>query len=450
MTEGLRLPQTIDSLICPRWTLTMEPGSSVQQDLCVAVASGKIVDLVPSELALQRYAPRQVESRPDHLLMPGLVNAHTHAAMTLLRGYADDMSLDRWLHERIWPAELRLVTPQFVADGTQLAVAEMLRGGITCFSDMYFFPDVAAETALACGMRVVVGLIALDFASPWAATPADYIRKGIEVHDRYKGHPRISTAFAPHAPYSVSDGTLARIRRLADELELSIEMHVHETATEVREAIEQSGQRPLERLARLGLLSSSFIAIHATHLEERDIAELATSGASVIHCPRSNMKLASGACPVAQLLDAGVNVALGTDGAASNNRLDLWSEIEAAALLGKLVANAAEALPAMKVLEMATLGAAKALGLGERIGSLAAGKSADMICVDLGGLSMQPIYDPVSQLVYAASRDQVTDVWVDGIALVAGGRLTSMDVTDIAARASAWHDKILAHERQTS
>jgi 5-methylthioadenosine/S-adenosylhomocysteine deaminase len=437
------LAQRIDLLICPRWTLTMAPGASLHDDLCVAVNHGRIIELAPTERALAQYDPATVLHRPEHVLMPGLVNAHTHAAMTLLRGYADDIPLERWLKERIWPAELRLATPQFVADGTRLAVAEMLRGGITCFSDMYFFPNIAAEAALSCGIRATVGMIVLEFASPWARTAAEYISKGLAVRDQYKGHPLIGTAFAPHAPYSVSDETLRRVRKLADELEVPIEMHVHETATEVAEALEQTGQRPLARLAAHGLLNASFIAIHATQLTCEEIGQLAESGASVIHCPRSNMKLASGACPVAELHRAGVNVALGTDGAASNNRLDLWADLQTAALLGKLIANDAAAIPALAALEMATLGGARALGLADQIGSLEPGKQADMICVALDDLSLQPVFDPISHLVYAASREQVTDAWVAGEHLLRERNLVRIDAADLAARAASWRDRVI-------
>lgn len=421
----------------------MAPGDGLHDELCIAVEHGRIIDVVPAARALAQYEPAMLLDRPRHVLMPGLVNAHTHAAMALLRGYADDIPLERWLNERIWPAEMRLATPQFVADGTQLAIAEMLRGGITCFSDMYFFPDVVAETALSSGIRATVGMIVLEFPSPWARTADEYIRKGLAVRDRYKGHPLINTAFAPHAPYTVSDDTLHRIRKLADELEVPVEMHVHETATEVREAVEQTGQRPLARLAQHKLLNAAFVAIHATQLTAGEIAQLAEVGASVVHCPRSNMKLASGACPVAKLVESGVNVAIGTDGAASNNRLDLWADLQAAALLGKLTAGDAAAVPARTALEMATLGGARALGLADQIGSLVPGKWADMICVELDELYLQPMFDPLSHLVYAASREQVTDTWVAGKHLLSERTLSGIDTVDLTTRIAGWRDKVL-------
>jgi 5-methylthioadenosine/S-adenosylhomocysteine deaminase len=430
--------QPIDALICPRWTLRVEPEVIAEEGLALAIDSGRIVGVLPVDEAERRYAPRTRHDRPQHVLMPGLVNAHTHAAMTLFRGFADDLPFETWLRERIWPAEVRFVGPELVADGTRLAIAEMLAGGITCFSDMYFFPDVVGTTAAEAGMRAVVGMLALDFPTAWAKDADDYLRKGLEVHDRFKSEPLVTTAFAPHSPYAVGDTTLAHIRRLADELDLPVHMHVHETAAEVDEAVAKTGRRPLARLAELGLVTPSLIGVHATALTAEDIDLLATAGAHVVHCPRSNLKLASGLCPIAKLLDAGVNVALGTDGAASNNRLDLWAELQTAALLGKQVAGNAAAVPAPAALRMATIGGARALGLAGEIGSLAAGKAADVICVDLGGLEHQPLLDPVSQLVYAASRHDVTDVWVAGEQLVADRALLRLDAAEIGAAAERW------------
>ncbi len=436
--------QRIDALICPRWTLPVEPEVVVREDLCVAVDGGRIVALLSRSEASRRFDPVRTHERPDHLLMPGLVNAHTHAAMTLMRGFGDDLPLERWLNERIWPTEMRLVSPEFVADGVRLAIAEMLRGGITCFADMYFYPERAAEVAIECGIRMVVGMIAIEFPTPWSADASECIRKGLEVHDGYRTHPLIHTMFAPHAPYTVSDFTLTRIRQLADELEVPVQIHLHETASEVEDAVAQQGRRPLARLAGLGLLNSGLMAVHATHLIDAEVTALAEAGASVIHCPRSNLKLVSGACPVAALVGAGVNVALGTDGAAANNRLDIWGEMSTAALFGKFVAGDAAALPAPTVLELATLNGARALGLDEELGSLVPGKSADVICVELGDPGTRPVLDPLSQLVYAAGRENVTDVWVAGEHLLEDGKMRRMDVGAILDRADEWAERIAA------
>jgi 5-methylthioadenosine/S-adenosylhomocysteine deaminase len=436
--------QTIDALICPRWTVRVEPTVAAEEGLAIAVDAGRIVDILPVRDADARYSARVRHERPTHVLMPGLVNAHTHAPMVLFRGLADDLPLETWLHERIWPAEQRFVSAELVADGTRLAIAEMLLGGITCFADMYYHPDVTGIAAAEAGIRVVLGLIAVDFATSWAKDADEYLRKGIEVHDRFKAEPLITTAFAPHAPYSVGDDTLRHVRRLADELDLPVHMHVHETAAEVAAAVAATGRRPLARLAELGLVTPALIGVHATELTADEIGLLATSSANVVHCPRSNLKLASGLCPVARLLDAGVNVALGTDGAASNNRLDLWSEMQTAALLAKHAAGNAAALPAATALRMATLNGARALGLADEIGSLAAGKAADLICVDLSGVEHRPLLDPVSQLVYAASRHDVTDVWVAGEQLVAERAAVRLDVAEICAAADRWGQKLRA------
>jgi 5-methylthioadenosine/S-adenosylhomocysteine deaminase len=439
--------QRIDALIRPRWTIRVEPRVAAEEDLALAIDGGRIVALLPAVEAERRFAPAARHDRPTHVLMPGLVNAHVHAAMSLFRGLADDLPLERWLKDHIWPVEGRWMGPEIVADGSRLAIAEMLAGGITCFSDMYYYPDVTGDIAAASGMRAVLGMIALEHPTAWARDAEEYIRKGLEVHDRFKGEALITTTFAPHAPYSVADTTLARVRQLADELDVPIHTHLHETAAEVARAVAQTGRRPLARLQALGLVTPALIGVHATQLEAAEIDALATAGASIVHCPRSNLKLASGACPVDALLRAGVNVALGTDGAASNNRLDLWAELQTAALLGKHTAGDATAVPAAQALAMATINGARALNRGDEIGSLVAGKAADVICVDLGALEHRPVLDPVSQLVYSASRHDVSDVWVAGEHLVADGALQRLDAASIGAAAERWGGRLLEGTR---
>jgi 5-methylthioadenosine/S-adenosylhomocysteine deaminase len=434
--------QTIDALICPRWTIRVEPTVAAEEGLAVAVDGGRIVEVVSRASADRRYAPRVRHERPNHVLLPGLVNAHTHAAMALLRGYADDLPFERWLHERIWPAERRWVGPEFVADGTRLAIAEMLAGGTTCFADMYFYPEVVGSVAAELGMRAVLGMIVLDQPTPWAADADEYLRKGLDAHDRFKAEPLITTTFAPHAPYSTSDKTLAHVRRLADELELPIHMHLHETAAEIDAAIDATGQRPLARLAALGLVTPALIGVHATQLLDTEIDLIASTGVSIVHCPRSNLKLASGLCPVPQLLAAGVTVALGTDGAASNNRLDVWAEMQTAALLAKHTARSAQALPAAQAIAMATVHGARALGLAGEIGSIVAGKAADVVCVDLSSLEHRPLLDPVAALVYAASRHDVTDVWIAGEHLIAERSALRFEIAEIAATADRWGQRM--------
>jgi 5-methylthioadenosine/S-adenosylhomocysteine deaminase len=440
------MSESIDTLIEARWIIPVEPEGMILEDHALAIHDGRIVGLLPRAEAARRFSAGDRINLEVHALIPGLINAHTHAGMSLLRGFADDLPLMTWLQEHVWPAEGRFVGPDFVRDGTELAIAEMLRGGTTCFNDMYFFPDVAARTASRLGMRAALGMIVIEFPSAWAGEPQEYLTRGLKVRDDFKTDPLVSFVFAPHAPYTVSDRSLERIRRYADELDLPVHMHVHETAGEIADAVKETGERPLARLERLGLLNPSLLAVHMTQLEEDEITRVANHGASVLHCPESNLKLASGFCPVAALDRAGVNIALGTDGAASNNDLDMIGEMRTAALLAKAVAGDASALPAARVLRMATLNGARALGLGEATGSLETGKWADITAVRLDAWATRPVYNPVSQIVYSAGRDQVTDVWVAGRRQLQNGRLTGIDENDLRERVAAWQDRITAGE----
>lgn len=436
------LPVNIDTLITARWIVPVQPDHVVMEDHAVAINDGRIVDLLPAAEAAGRYQAGETHELGRHVLIPGLANVHTHAAMTLFRGMADDLPLMTWLQEHIWPAEQQWVSPDFVEDGTRLAIAEMLRGGTTCFNDMYFFPDHAAEVATEIGMRINVGLIVIDFPTPWAQTAEEYIHKGLGVRDRFKHNPLVSCSFAPHAPYTVSDAPMQKLATYADELNLQIHMHVHETAFEVDQAIEQHGQRPLAKLESMNLLSERLIAVHMTQLEEAELDLVARYGVHVAHCPESNLKLANGFCPVQALLQRGVNVALGTDGAASNNDLDMLGEARTAAQLGKAVAGDPSAVPAWQALRMATLNGARALGLDNEIGSLEIGKAADIVAVDLMQPATQPVYDPVSQLIYAASRQQISDVWVNGRHLLEDSELTTIDEERLITLADDWRVKI--------
>ena len=410
-----------NSLLSARWVVPVEPAGTVLEGHCVALRDGKIEALLPRAEAEARFSSYEKVALDEHVLIPGLVNAHTHAAMSLMRGLADDLPLMRWLEEHIWRAEMKHVSPRFVRDGTLLACAEMLRGGITCFNDMYFFPGAALEAALAAGMRVSVGMIVFDFPSAYGSDPDDYLAKGLALRDQWREHPLVSFCLAPHAPYTVSDATFRKVAKLAAEVDVPVHIHLHETAGELERSVAEHGVRPLARLERLGLLGPGLIAVHAVHLDDGEIALLAKHGASVAHCPSSNLKLASGFAPVAKLAAAGVNLSLGTDSAASNNRLDMFEEMRLGALLAKAVAQDARALPAHAALRAATLGGAAALGLETRIGSIAPGKSADLAAVRLSGPELTPCYDPVSHLVYVAGRHNVSDVWVAGRHLLQGG-----------------------------
>jgi len=432
----------VDTLIHARWIIPVEPASVTYEHHTLVINSGRIIDLLPTELAKQKYQGTTTENLDNHALLPGLINSHTHAAMTLMRGIADDLPLMDWLQNHIWPLEQKWMTEAFVKDGTDLAIAEMILGGTTCFNDMYFFPEITAAQAIHHGIRASVGLIVIDFPTVWAEHSDAYIEKGLALHDQLRHHPLISTPFAPHAPYTVSDEPLQKIKTFTDELELPIHMHVHETLHEVELAQEKTGQSPLQRLHDLGLIDPSFIAVHMTQLTDDEIALFAESGAHIVHCPESNLKLASGFSPIAKCIAAGINVALGTDGAASNNDLDMFGEMRTAALLGKAIAGDASAIPAMTALRMATINGAKALGLDHETGSLSIGKAADVIAVDLSHLETQPLYCPVSQLVYAASRQQVTDVWVAGKRLLQQRHLTTVNIDELKIKIAEWRGRL--------
>ncbi len=436
------MPAEIDLLLLPEWIIPIEPAGVTLRDHALAVNSGSIVALLPGEEAHRRFRPRQTLALPGQVLLPGLVNLHTHAAMTLLRGFADDLPLMRWLSEHIWPAESRHVGPEFVHDGTLLACAEMLRGGITTFNDMYFFPEAAAAAVRQSGMRAVLGIIAIEFPTRYAADADDYLAKGLAVRDALSQDPLLSFCLAPHAPYTVADKTFEKIATLAAQLEVPIHMHVHETRQEIDDSLKQHGMRPLERLRRLGLLGPQLIAVHGVHLDPAEIELLAHEGCHLAHCPTSNLKLASGIPPLAAIESRGLNFGLGTDGAASNNRLDLFQEMRHAALLAKGASENAEVLNAHAVLAAATLGGARALGLDTRIGSLRPGKAADLCAVRLDDWLLQPCFDPASHLVYAAGRDQVSHAWVAGKLVMSGGVALQIEVSELLDMTGLWHTRL--------
>jgi 5-methylthioadenosine/S-adenosylhomocysteine deaminase len=431
-------------ILKPDWIITVNADFEVLEDYAVVIEDNRIHSLasVDEIRDLPCYPQAQVSELPGRALLPGFVNSHTHASMSLLRGIADDLPLMDWLGQHIWPAEAKWVDAEFCVDGFQLAAAEMIRSGTTCMNDMYFFADEIARSAERIGMRLVAGLIVLDFPSVWAQNADEYLHKALAVHDEVRGYSLVDTAFAPHAPYTVADEPLRQIAMYSNELDVPVHMHLHETAQEVAEAEQKTGMRPLQRIDQLNLLNSSLIAVHMTELNEFEIERIAEAGVNVAHCPESNLKLASGLCPVARLLEQGVNVCLGTDGAASNNDLDMLGEMRSAALLAKGVSADAAACSARQSLEMATINGARALGVADRIGSIEAGKCADLIAIDLQHLNTQPMYDPVSQIVYAASSRQVSDVWIDGVEQLRDYEFCRLDSRQIIARAAAWAQKI--------
>ena len=437
-------PQPIDLLIEARWVVPVEPHAVVLENHAVAVQDDRIVAVLPIADARAAYAPRERVELGAHALIPGLVNSHTHNPMTLLRGLADDLPLMVWLQQHIWPAEAKVIGPEFVRDGVELAVAEMLRGGTTCANENYFFPDVIGATYRKLGFRAVVGLPVIEFPTAWAKSQDEYFERAGEVHDSFIGDPLVSTAFAPHAPYTVSDESFERIRMLSDQLDIPVHLHTHETAHEVEDEKAKSGLRPFQRLQKLGLVNDRLIAVHMTQVTEGEIAACASAGVSVVHCPESNLKLASGFCPAERFRQAGVNLAIGTDGCASNNDLDMFGEMRTAAQLGKAVAGDAAAFDAAFALRAATLNGARAMGLEAKVGSIEVGKQADLAAVRLSDLETQPLFHVASQLVYACSRQQVTDVWIAGRRKLAARELPDMDTVAMLERTRAWRERIAA------
>jgi len=440
--------KSVDTILHARWILPVNDSNTVLQEHCIIIDDGRITHILPSQQARQDFSAAIEKTYSDHMLMPGLINAHTHGPMSLFRGMADDLALDEWLNQHIWPAEAQWVSEEFVRTGSQLAIAEMLRSGTTCFNDMYFFPDVTARIARDIGIRACIGLICIDFPSAWASNANEYIDKGLELRDNYRSDSLIHTPFAPHAPFTVSDEPLSRMRVLADEMDLPMHIHVHETAGEIEQSLKQYGKRPLERLNDLGLVSPNLMAVHFTQTTDDEIALLAESGSHVVHCPESNLKLASGFCPVKKLMDAGVNVALGTDGAASNNDLNMLGEMQTASLLAKGVSLDATALTAIQTVKMATINGAKALGIDNITGSLEPGKFADIIAVDFSSLEMQPVYNPVTNLVYSGNREQISDVWVAGRHILKDRELTTLNEKDLIRKTQEWNVKIAEHENK--
>src|SRR5690606_6197159 len=439
-------PEPCDILIEAGWVVPVEPHGVVLEDHAVAIRGAEIVALLPVAAARARFQAAEVVSRPDAVLMPGLVNAHTHNPMTLLRGVADDLPLKVWLQKHIWPIEAAVIAPGFVADGVALAIAEMLRGGTTCCNENYFFPDMQAATYQRHGFRARVGLPVIDFPTAWARSDDEYFDRAGEVHDQWRDDPLVATAFAPHAPYTVSDANFERIRMLSDQLDIPVHLHLHETAQEVEQSQDKHGQRAIARMDRLGLVNDRLIAVHMTQLTDAEIALCAQRGVSVVHCPESNLKLASGFCRAADIARAGVNLAIGTDGGASDNDVDMFGETRTAALLAKAVAQDAAALDAATALRAATLGGAKALGFAHLVGSIEPGKQADLVLVDMARIETQPLHHVLSQLVYATGRQQVTDAWIAGRARLRDRTLVDMDEAALLANAREWRARIAAIE----
>lgn len=435
-------PENIRLLIKARWIIPVVPEHRLLEHCALAIHNGIIVAVVPQDEAEKRFIPEQTINLANHVVIPGLINTHGHAAMSLLRGYADDKSLHDWLNNHVWPAEDQWVSEEFVRDGTELAIAEMIKSGTTCFADMYFYPEEAASVAQQAHMRAQITFPIFDFPTAWGLGPDDYFAKGLALHDDFRSSNLVNIGFGPHTPYTVADEVLQKVAVLAQEMDAPIQIHLHETVREIEESLEKYGKRPIQRLMDLGMLSPLTQCVHMTQIDQSDIALLKESGAHVIHCPKSNLKLASGFCPVQQLMDAGVNVALGTDGAASNNDLSLLSELNIAALLAKAVAGDAAALNAHSALRMATLNGAKALGLEDKTGSLEVGKAADITAIDLSELEAQPLHNPISQLIYTQCSHRVSHVWVGGRALLLSRHLQTLNERELMGKARWWRQQM--------
>lgn len=439
--------KTVDLIISPRWIIPVVPKNTVLEEYSVVIHAGKIIDICARAQLAERYQATETLELNDQVLMPGLINLHTHAAMSLMRGMADDLALMPWLEQHIWPAEQQFVSPQFTYDGSLLACAEMLSGGITTFNDMYFFPESTIQAATNIGMRAHIGLVVLEFASNYALDASRYLEKGTAIRDTYKAEPLVSFSFAPHAPYTVTDDTLLRINVLAEQLDIGLHTHMQETMHEVNESQTLYGLTPLKRFANLGMLSSRVVLAHCVHLSEADKQLMVEYGCHIAHCPTSNLKLASGISPVADCASLGINVGIGTDGAASNNRLDMFAEMRMAALLAKGKSGDATAVSAHRALEMATINGAKALGLDHLVGSIEVGKVADLTTVKLTDLNMQPCYDVASHLVYVAGREQVTHTWVSGELKYhkpdgSSGVFSAIEPHDVQQVAQSWQRKL--------
>ncbi len=435
----------IQTLLSAQFVLPVIPHDTVLENYSIAIDNGRIVGLQPTKEAINLYSPKNHFEYDHHILMPGLINAHTHSPMSLLRGIASDMSLMQWLQEHIWPIEQKWVNEKFIHDGSELAIAEMLRGGTTCFNDMYFFPEVTARVASTIGIRAVIGMIVLEFPTIYASSPEDYLSKGLALFDTYKSDPLINNVFAPHAPYTVADDTFKKISSYSNELDVPVHIHLHETISEIETSLKEHGVRPLSRLNQLGLVNSNLLAAHMTQIIPEEFELIAASGVTVLHCPESNLKLASGFCPTKEFLQRGIKVLIGTDSCASNDDLNMFSEMKTAALLAKGVSQDATAFSAQEVIRAATIDAAKALGIGDETGSLETDKSADIIAIQCDSVEGQPFYDVHSHLVYSTDRSRVEDVFIAGRQLLRNRALTSISEDEIIAKTKQWANTIQNH-----
>lgn len=434
--------QSVDHIVHAQWIITCEEKNQILNQHALVIHEGIIQAILPSKDVKNHYQATVTHDYSSHAIIPGLINSHTHLGMSYLRGIADDLALMNWLNHYIWPAEKKFVSASFVYDGTSLGIAELIRSGTTCFNEMYFFMNDTARATEKAGIRGLIGMTVINFPTNWAKNFDEEIHKGIEFLETFKNHPLIGMTVAPHAIYTVPEEPLLRIKEIAEDYHLKINMHVNETADEIKQSLAKTGLTPLKRLERVGLISERLIAIHMTQVDEEDFEILKNGKPNIVHCPLSNMKLASGTCPVSKLQALGLNVALGTDSSASNNDLNMISEMRFAAMLAKHMDQDPESLSAEKILKMATINGAKALGIDHITGSLKQGKSADFAAINLDELESLPLYHPLSQIIYAVSRYQVEHVWVAGKQLMKNRELLTLDEKELKAKANEWGKKI--------
>lgn len=429
-------------IISASWIFTSNSEGQLLSDYSIVIENDKIIDLVPQDKVFDEYEANDIYQLTDHILIPGLINTHTHAAMSLFKGFADDLPLQDWLNDYIWPAEKEFINSSFVKDGSILALSEMIKSGVTTFNDMYFFPSATAEAVKELGVRSNIGLVVLDFPTNYATDPEDYLLKGFEFRDKWRNEELITTSIAPHAPYSVSDEAFTLINTYSEELSMNIHTHLHETQWEIEDSIEKYGITPVQRLNNLGIIGPSLMAVHCVHLNDQDMATLAKNKVSIVHNPSSNMKLGSGIADIAKMLKQNLNISLGTDSSASNNRLDMMEEMRLAALLIKGSTKSPESFSANEAIKMATINGAKALGLESIIGSIEKNKKADLVAIDLNSIENQPIYNPLTTLVYSSSRSDVSYVWIDGEIKLKDKKLVKIDEKRIIQLAKKWQRKL--------
>ena len=442
------LPPTAETLLVTGGTvLTLDAAGTMIENGAVAIEGDRIAAVGGAAELAARFPSARTITAAGRIVLPGLINTHTHVPMTLFRGLADDLELMEWLQTVIFPAEAEHVDEEFVRWGTRLACLEMILGGTTTFVDMYFYEHAIAEEAARCGLRAIVGESLIDFPAPDHATWPEAVAYTRQFVDTWRGHPLVTPAIAPHAIYTVSADHLIEAHRLANELDVPLLLHLAEAPEEVEQILASTGKRPVEYVDTLGILDDRMIAAHMIWPNDREIETLAARGVGVAHCPQSNMKIAAGIAPVPGLLAAGVAVGLGTDGAASNNNLDMWEEIDTAAKLHKVTAQDSTVLPARQALEMATIGGARAIHMEHEIGSLEVGKRADLIIVDISSPHQQPVYDPYSVLTYATDAADVRTVIVNGQVLLEERRFLNLDPGPILAKAVEYRDRIQASTR---